>query len=122
MSLPAREDLRVPGSLAERWEVVIASQLPGCRPRALGAALGLCWPRYRRTHPYDWMVLGWGGQVLDRLLAEAKLSEVLALGEVALALVMDGLVPVEGVEASGGAEPSDHAGLGSEGASSPGSS
>lgn len=89
--------LQAPGSIAERWDVVLASQSNGAQHRALAAALGLCWPRFRRRHPYTNNALTYGGHVLDTLLGEgAQLGEILAAGREALELCVSGLVEVEG--------------------------
>lgn len=109
-ALPTLEQLRAPGSLAERWEVLIAAETPGSRPRAQACALALCWPDFRRQHPYSYQPLRYGGEVLDRLLAAGhKLRDVLSLGEAALVVCGRGLVSVEGA-ADFGEPPVDPAG------------
>jgi hypothetical protein len=89
--------LTVPGSLAERWDVAILYNAPGTRHRAFLAALGLCWPRFRRRRPYGGDALAYAGIVVDTLLPEgATMKELLAFGEEAWVLCGAGLVSVEG--------------------------
>lgn len=91
--------LVTPPSLAERWDVALAAQSDGAQHRATAAALGLCWPRFRRTHPYSGNALAYGGVVIDALLAEgASFSEIAAASVEAIRICLDGLVPVEGAE------------------------
>lgn len=91
--------LRVPDSLAARWDVTILSQVEGARERALAAALGICWPRFNRRRPYGGNALTYGGVVIDALLAEgASIGEIYVAGGEALALCVEGLVNVEGAE------------------------
>jgi hypothetical protein len=89
--------LTVPGSLAERWDVAILYNAPGTRHRAFLAALGMCWPRFRRRKPYGGNALAYAAVVTDTLLGEgAPMGELLAAGREAFALCVDGLVSVEG--------------------------
>lgn len=94
--------LTAPGSLAERWDVVILAQTEGARERAMAAALGLCWPRLRRRKPYGGNALTYGGTVIDTLLGEgATISEILAAGSDAYQLCLEGLVDVGASDFSG---------------------
>jgi hypothetical protein len=87
--------LEVPKSLAERWDVVILGNRPGCEERAHALALGLCWPRFRRRHPYRGDALGYSTLVIDTLLNEgAAIGEILGAGMEAGALCVAGLVRV----------------------------
>lgn len=91
--------LVAPGSLAERWDVAILAQTEGQSHRARAAALGLCWPRYRRRYPYAGNAVAYGGAVIDHLLAEgATIGEILVAGAEAYMVCLDGLVAVEGAE------------------------
>lgn len=91
--------LRVPGSLAARWDVCIASQTPGCEIRAQAAALGLCWSRINKRMIYGGDVLRYGGQVIDLLLAEgARYGEIMGASIEAYNLCVVGLAAVEGAE------------------------
>lgn len=95
--LPTAAELTVPASIAERWDVLILSGAEGCGFRAAAAALGLCWPRFRRRHPYGGNALRYGGEVLDTLASEGySLSEISVAADVAAGLIADNLPRIEG--------------------------
>lgn len=98
-------DLVAPTSLVECWDVAILAETEGARERAFAAALGLCWPRFRRRHPYGGNALVYSTRVLETLLATPgddgqppKIGEILRAGVAAFGLISERLVPVEGAE------------------------
>lgn len=91
--------LELPGSIAARWDVVIASHRPGCENRAYAAALGLCWPYLSRKRPYTGDVIAYGGSVIDFVVGGgADFLEMVSIAVEAYNLCMEGLVPVEGAQ------------------------
>jgi hypothetical protein len=89
--------LRKPASIAARWDVAITAGMEGCRPRALAAALGMCWPRFHRRYPYQGNALAYGGHVIDTLTKEgASFGEILAAGAEASELCVADLPAVDG--------------------------
>lgn len=106
-ALPARLagaplELIRPTSIAERWDVCLLAAQPGLGHRSRAAALGLCWPRFRRRHPYRGDALAYSTVVLDELLGGdpplTTLGELVAPGLHALRLCLDGLAPVDGAD------------------------
>lgn len=92
-------NLEIPGSIAARWDVVLASQRPGCENRAFAAALGLCWPYLSRKRPYTGDAIAYGGSIIDFVVGGgADFMEMTSIAVEAYNLCMEGLVPVEGAQ------------------------
>lgn len=88
-------EIVIPTSLAERWEIVILGQEDGTRPRAMAAALGASWPRFRRLHRYTGNPLAYGEIVLNTLLAQGvAIGDILAAGAAAYGLITEALVDI----------------------------
>lgn len=91
--------LVLPGSIAERWDVALVAADPGLRHRAMLAALALCWPRWRRHHPYHGNAAQYGAQLIEELAAKVPMDQLLGAGGEALRLCTLALPQVEGAEA-----------------------
>lgn len=95
-----------PSSLAERWDIAVLAASGAPQHRLHAAAIGVCWPRFRRKNPYRGDAMAYSRIVIDTILTAkepAQIADLAIPGTEAVRLCLEDLVSVEG--ASGFSDP-----------------